>query len=224
MLAVDSPRWAELEHAYGDATQTPAHLYQLFEKQNYGYGEDPNDVLFGCLCHQGSIYTATYAAVPHVLNPLPTQSTLSRVYLYMFLGQVAISTDAEPIPDDLQTDYIAAMDRAKLLAIEAAQEPEIEAEWYEELLSSVPALHGLATVHRVVEWMLSSREVCGLCKLCGSEFEVDCEKLPFEAVRVRPHPTMAPIREAPLPHSVGIQGTPQGPKSPVRPTSVSPPS
>ncbi len=218
MLSADSPRWAELEHAYGDATQLPTHLYELFDKQNYD--DDPNHVLFGCLCHQGSVYTATYAAVPHVVNALATQSIQSQIWLFMFLGQVAISKDAEEIPNDLRSDFLEALQQVKPLVISAAKQRDIPAIDYSHLLSAVPALHGLDTTHYIVDWLLTAHEVCGLCEQCGEEFSVDAETLPFKARHVRQHPTLAPVRGAAFPENVGIQGTPHGVAMEVSPSTI----
>ncbi len=219
MLSIDSARWAELEHAYGDATQLPTHLYELFEKQNYG--DDPNDVLFGCLCHQGSVYSATYAAVPHVVNALSRQSIQSQIWLFMFLGQVAISNDAEAIPDDLSGDYLQAIEQAKPLAVSAAKQWGIPSIDYSHLLSSVPALHGLETTHHIVDWLLTAHEVWGHCNECGEEFSVAAETVPLMAQHVRQHPTLAPVRGAALPDNIGVQGTPHGAATEVCPSTVS---
>lgn len=220
MLSVDSPRWAELEHAYGDATDTPSQLYELLERQNYG--DDPNDVLFGCLCHQGTVYTATYAAVPHVVNAISTQSTNSKIWLFTFLGKVAISSDAAPIPDDLRAAYLSAMSQAAYLVMDVGHQPGIPGVDYYHLLSSVPALHGLPIVHEVVEWMLTADEICGLCKSCGEEFSIYCQSTPFEAQHVRQHPTLGPKRGSTYPDNIGIAGTAQGPKTRVCPHSDEP--
>ncbi len=217
MLDKHSDRWAELNHAHGTAIDTPEQLYELLESENYG--NDPNDVLFGCLCHQGSIYTATYAAVPHVVRALPTQSTDGKIWLFAFLGRVAIARDAAPVPDDLQPAYLRALEDAKSAVLVLAQQTGTTNADYCHLLSSVPALHGLDTTHEIVDWMLTAHEVCGLCKSCGEEFSVVCETLPFKAQHVRQHPAMAPVRRAPHPHAIGISGTPHGPQIEVIPAA-----
>jgi hypothetical protein len=70
MLALDDPRWAELEHAYGPAGDVPELLRRLAEAP--GPGEDveaePWFSLWSALHHQGDVCTATYAAVPHVVR------------------------------------------------------------------------------------------------------------------------------------------------------------
>lgn len=205
MLDVSSPRWVELDHAYGAAGELPRQLYALFE--NEYYGSDPNDVLFGCLCHQGSIYTATYAAVPHCVKALDTQSVEGKIWLLMFLGHVAISTDAAPIPPDLEHDFRQAMLRARDLVIDLAQTTGIGEESYCHLLAAVPAIHGYTEVNRIVDWMLTADEVIGFCRECGEEFSASSGKLPFEGHNLVQHPTHAPSRTGTFTARVGIQPT-----------------
>lgn len=70
MLSLDDPRWRELRHAYGDAANVPTLLKALAASPGPALG--PNDQpwfdLWSCLCHQGDVYTASYAAVPHIVE------------------------------------------------------------------------------------------------------------------------------------------------------------
>ena len=69
MLALDSDRWSELKHAYGSAEDIPSLLQMVYDKPHV----DPtmNEVwtdLWSALCHQGDIYSASTAAVPHLIE------------------------------------------------------------------------------------------------------------------------------------------------------------
>jgi hypothetical protein len=61
VIPLDSPRWSELKHAHGDGSDLPEILGRLSD----GDAEAMDD-LFGSICHQGTTYTASYAAVPHL--------------------------------------------------------------------------------------------------------------------------------------------------------------
>lgn len=63
MIDLDSPQWAELQTAYGTASEVPAMLEEL-----YAGRAEPLDDLFSYICHQGSIYTGSVAALPHLLK------------------------------------------------------------------------------------------------------------------------------------------------------------
>ncbi len=62
MLRLDSLEWLELGHAYGSAHDIPILLTRLASGDN-----DALDPLFGALCHQGSVYSASFAAMPHLV-------------------------------------------------------------------------------------------------------------------------------------------------------------
>jgi hypothetical protein len=92
MLPFDSPRWSKLEHAYGcAANDTSAPTGWSAGSGFHGYQDIPNviacirrleaapqrlassdwqpwDTLVSSLCHQGTIYSASFAAVPHIIN------------------------------------------------------------------------------------------------------------------------------------------------------------
>jgi hypothetical protein len=70
MLELESPQWSKLTHAYGPAANIPSLLRLVAEnpKGKASYTEEPWFTLWSSLCHQGSIYTASYAAVPHLVG------------------------------------------------------------------------------------------------------------------------------------------------------------
>ncbi|WP_445277460.1 hypothetical protein [Streptomyces sp. DSM 41033] len=52
--------WSQLSHAYGSAEDIPALLDQIASEPS---PERWND-LWSALCHQGSVYSASFAALP----------------------------------------------------------------------------------------------------------------------------------------------------------------
>lgn len=70
MLGLDDPRWTALTHAYGSASDIPELLRQLAEATGPkdSYEAEPWYTLWSSLCHQGDVYEASYAAVPHIVN------------------------------------------------------------------------------------------------------------------------------------------------------------
>ncbi len=54
--------WASLQDAYGSAEHVPALLERVAEAGSVQGG--PWDELWGRLCHQGTVYSASYAALP----------------------------------------------------------------------------------------------------------------------------------------------------------------
>lgn len=68
MLDLDSPRWHELDHAYGKASDIPALLRQLEANPDVQGDSKPWESLWSSLCHQTTVYPASYAAVPHLVR------------------------------------------------------------------------------------------------------------------------------------------------------------
>jgi hypothetical protein len=70
MIELDSSDWHVLRHAHGPAIDVPLLLCQLSANprpQNDHRGE-PWISLWSSLCHQGDVYSASYAVVPHVVQ------------------------------------------------------------------------------------------------------------------------------------------------------------
>jgi len=119
MLALDSPRWDELNHAYGSAGDIPALLSQLdsFPKSN-GYRDEPWFSLWSALAHQGDVYSASYAAVPHVVRVLATDPTKADFNFFGFPAWVEICRQrrSAAIPPDLEADYFESLSKLPSLA------------------------------------------------------------------------------------------------------------
>lgn len=121
-LSLDSPRWAELKHAYGNATDIPAQLREVTATVPRGdLGKTWVDI-WSALAHQGDVYTASFAAVPHLISALWT-SPVSTDYNYLhFAGYVESRRQQLKIevPADLSLGYSAAMKSIPALVAEIA--------------------------------------------------------------------------------------------------------
>jgi hypothetical protein len=161
MLTLDSPKWCELYHAYGPASDIPRLLMRLRTCPD----EDTWDDVWSCLCHQGTVYTATYAAVPHIAALLQDADTDVKVNLVIFLGSVAGSTDRQPIPDFLEAEYVASIKTAAHAAkdlVDSRKWPQVD---FVYLLESVAALYG-CTVPGQVLHCLADGEIQTYCPEC----------------------------------------------------------
>lgn len=71
VIPLDSPKWAELRHAYGSAADIPPLIRAIAAEPGVeGSSEGPWFELWSALCHQGDVYSASFAAVPHVIDIL----------------------------------------------------------------------------------------------------------------------------------------------------------
>jgi hypothetical protein len=113
VLPLDSPKWSALTGAYGSATEIPGLLRDLESlPSNEGQEAEPYFSFWSALCHQGDVYTASYAAVPHMVRIMQTAPARVPWTLFLMLTciEIARSNGRGPtIPPDLDGDYAAAL-------------------------------------------------------------------------------------------------------------------
>jgi len=145
-LPLDSPRWQELEHAYGKAADIPALLRQLASLPSSGPDDEPWFSLWSALAHQGDVYAASFAAVPHVVRALALAPDRAGAVYLQFPAWVEICRKREGvvIPSDLQDAYAAALAALPGLVAAAAVRA-----WDDEFLAC--ALAALAAVKGSVD-------------------------------------------------------------------------
>ena len=147
MIPLDSPRWSEWDHAYGSAGDIPALLAQLDSFPSSADGREPWFSLWSALCHQGGVYTASFAAVPHIIRVLSSDPLRADFSFFQLPACVEITRarDEFPIPADLRQPYTEAMRRLPVLVGAAAAR-----QWDESLLccalSAVAAAKGFPSV------------------------------------------------------------------------------
>ena len=164
MLDLDSNRWSELDHAYGDASDLPALLRRLSSCDASVMSE-----LFGGVCHQGSIYGASYASVPHLVAAAQTVSDPGlQAEILILVGSIRASKDdrakAPPAADILRS-YEVALSEALALALATLRTP-MEAHLSVYLLQAAAALEGYLTLGRVLSGFVDE-EFTLRCPSCG---------------------------------------------------------
>ena len=125
MLSLDSPRWAELQHAYGAASDIPGLLRQLSTLPPCDMGEEPWATLWSSLAHQGDVYPASFAAVPHVVSALATDPLIADSSYFQFPAWVECCRARKnvSIPDDLVLAYKHALSQLPQLVADASKRP-----------------------------------------------------------------------------------------------------
>jgi hypothetical protein len=149
MIPLDSPRWPELQHAYGSAADIPALLRDLETFPSCGGNSEPWFTLWSTLCHQGSIYSASFAAVPHIVRILasdPMRGDFSFFQLPACIEFLRAENEI-PVPMDLQQPYHDAVQQLPSLVATAAARP-----WDASLLccalSAIAAAKGFPSIAR----------------------------------------------------------------------------
>lgn len=159
-LPLDSPRWSKLKHAYGKASDIPALLQQLHSfPLGQRYDEEPWFTLWSSLCHQGDVYTASYAAVPHILQIAASRPDLVHYQYYLLPASIESARavtfeDAPDIPDDLAEAYWASWRTVPSQVLACSQRS-----WDELFASSISAaLCAAQGQPALVEHILRERE------------------------------------------------------------------
>lgn len=125
MLSLQSSRWSELRHAYGQAGDIPALLERLRELPKSEGDAEPWFTLWSALAHQGDVYSASFAAVPHVVAALATAPARADESYFQFPAWVEIcrAKNGVEMPQDLEASYFEALARLPGLVAQAASRP-----------------------------------------------------------------------------------------------------
>ncbi|MBE7557336.1 MAG: hypothetical protein HS126_40380 [Anaerolineales bacterium] len=145
MLPLDSPKWSELHHVYGQASDIPSLLRQLkTAPPPEKYNSPPWGALWSSLYHQRDVDTASYAAVPHIVSIAVTKPIRERIHHISLVGTIEINRHldkAPPIPDFLREAYFDALKQIPKLVLEC-----LELDWedyeYKALFSALVAVRG----------------------------------------------------------------------------------
>ncbi len=161
MLALDSPRWRDLRQAYGNAKETPKLINDLVSNQSRW-----SDA-WGSLCHQNSIYSATYAAVPHLVSLTDSADLEFKIQTLILCGTIQSKGNlvGGTVPPDLIEPFDSAMEVMQQKSL-----PIIREAIAQNLLDKYPAQHLIAAA-------LSLRDgAAPECPECDAEFEFDMEE------------------------------------------------
>lgn len=125
MLTLESARWGELEQAYGSAEDIPRLLASLGSAGDAERGELWFG-LWGTLCREGEVYTASYAAAPHLVAFAGEGSAARAAEALHLVGAIdagRVTAGAPPVPDDLLPPYRDALREVPRLIAARAEEP-----------------------------------------------------------------------------------------------------
>ena len=151
--------WSTLDHAYGAASDIPA-LLALARRAPapQGYREEPWFSLWSSLCHQGDVFTGSYAALPELVAIAETRIEEPQVALQCLFLAAMIELERAtpysqkpppPIPDELTAAYTEALHRAAVLTGRVRPE-DLEAEWRPALTASAATFRGAYAEARAV--------------------------------------------------------------------------
>lgn len=169
MLELDSPRWSELSHAYGSASDIPALLKALpTAPVRQKYDAEPWFSLWSAICHQCDVYSASYAAMPYIVAAAQERQPEDRAEYLLMAGTIesmrhrAVSPS---IPSDLQYAYSLAIKSAIPLVLETLVVEKDEG-WFKAMLAALAAFRGFPQLSAAVVDL--ERQIA--CPNCDKEF------------------------------------------------------
>ncbi len=180
-LPLDDPRWQTLRHAYGAASDVPEMLAALARGDDRRKPKQQRDdvwhQLWSALCHQGTVYTASYAAIPHVVAIAVERPAREQPMFWSFVGAIAGSTDADPVPRDVRAGYAAALADART-RVPACLVTGIREGDGRAALTAYAELHGELVIAAALEG-LGDGELRPTCPGCEMDLFVTVGTLPF---------------------------------------------
>ncbi len=168
MIDLESTRWRELRHACGPASDLPALLGRLARGER---SADLQQVLYGKLWHQGDVFTASYAAVPYIIEAAAKMQGDERLqWLVLAVGIIATgSTSRAPsVPDDLGAGLEQATKDAQGLVLDTLFTRSWKPYEVPYLLGIIAALQGMPDAGLAL-FDLDAGVTCGSC---GSEIDL----------------------------------------------------
>jgi hypothetical protein len=109
--------------------------------------DEPWFSLWSSLAHQGDVYSASFAAVPHVVGALSTNPLKADSVFFQLPAWIEICRQRNSlvVPDYLATDYFAALNSLPSL-VAAAASREWDATFLSCALSALAAAKGFGTI------------------------------------------------------------------------------
>ncbi len=139
-------QWSALTDAYGDAAQIPTLIDDWVSSPTEAKLSD----LWGRLCHQGSVYSASFAAIPLLHRALPALPPSERRNALMLIGAILSSWDRRggAVPDEAVLGLVPDLAECTEASLDDQGVDESE---FPYLLQAAAAFRGEALWGRVLD-------------------------------------------------------------------------
>ncbi|WP_133161719.1 hypothetical protein [Deinococcus koreensis] len=140
-IPLDDSRWHDLKHAYGSAENIPLLLEELKCPIDSWVGDaEPMFSLWSSLWHQGDVYSASYPAVPYLLDAVllaPPEGQRNLLQLVALILSSSVEDDAPVVDESTKKQF--DLDRARLndLSIQALDQVAGNEEGLTSLLACI---------------------------------------------------------------------------------------
>ncbi|MFJ9589270.1 hypothetical protein [Streptomyces acidicola] len=153
--------WSRLSHAYGSAEDIPALLDRIASEPSSELWND----LWSSLCHQGSVYSASFAALPWLAGTAGSDDREQAVSALTLAGAIMAGAGPGPEADDVRVEHAAVVATLLSLANERLRTASDRSE-YVYLLESVLAFEGVVGWSEELAWGLTNEEYEVSCPEC----------------------------------------------------------
>lgn len=174
MLSLDDPKWNELQAAYGSANEVPGLLKRVYANPT---DEETLDELWSSLCHQGTIYSASLPAVPHLVSTVINSTLKDRMGPLLLAGAIAESLGRPTETLKANSVFDQYCSKAIELLTDSIKYGNLVDE---ELRYSLSALAAFLKDSKLANFLANAD--CGFeCPKCGADidyFEADSNDLP----------------------------------------------
>jgi hypothetical protein len=118
VLPLVAEEWKPLRHAYGAADDLPPLLEQLASFPKSGGNAEPWFSLWSMLYHQGDVYPASFAAVPHIVATLASAPSRAGFDYFLLPASVEVARCLKrvSVPPALTAPYRDALLQLPTLA------------------------------------------------------------------------------------------------------------
>lgn len=157
--------WADLRDAYGSAEQVPA-LLAAAEESGTEFGP-AWDATWSRLCHQGSVYSASYAAIPLLSDMCSRQPVRGVMPALLLAGSILASADGPANPAEVRETYAPAISALHAVAEASLGMAEDDTEFIYGL-ETLAALEDLGVWQRTLSY-IATGEAPLECRACGTE-------------------------------------------------------
>lgn len=153
--------WSRLSHAYGSAEDIPALLDRIAAEPTSELWSD----LWSALCHQGSVYSASFAALPWLAGTAGSDDREQAVNALTLAGAIMAGAGPGREADDVRARHAAEVAALLSLANERLRTAGDRDE-YVYLLESVLAFEGVVGWSEELAWGLTNEEYEVSCPEC----------------------------------------------------------
>jgi hypothetical protein len=144
LMKLESLDWSNLTDAYGAALRMPTLLSLLNDfPAGDRYEQEPWFSLWSALYHQGEVYSASFAAVPFIVNAAerdPSRATFNYFTLPTAI-EIARAENQIQVPEELKAAYFDALAKLPGLALPLLR-PGCDATLCQYILAALAAAAG----------------------------------------------------------------------------------